>query len=558
MIRFRRDPAASRGQVLTLYAIALPAVLAIAALALDGGKLFVTHIHLQNAADAAALASSQDLNLGGSRCYQGPSATCGAVEQANALDQITTDVNCYARQNNAPVGNCSPPNAYPPIGQCANRWDIESADERAADNNCFTWPYVKATVPGGPPVTYWGRVEVRLRQAVSLAFGGLPGIPSAGHPAARAVVAFQPNIIPGSPGDPGGTITEPPSIVPGQTHTVTTVVDGTTTVITTVTPGDTHTSTNVTFGDCPDTSGACGVAFAKSTACPAITYTGNGGTTIGSLETNGGFSVTGNSPKFIAALFLGRYSGKQDACYVNKGVATIGKGPVGPFSPQDWPIPPPNVPTPVPLSQPTLTGNQCWSITGVGQATNGPGVYCSTGTLNFSGQIFKGYTFFAQCISVSGNSGDTEYYKGIPASEGARQQTLFYASGTDADCGGAAFTVQGQTNTLVGDIFAPNGKISMQGGGVQGGSGFLESQTMSFAGTFPNYSGTGPKQGGSLVVVTTTDPSTTSFSTTVVGGVTTGVATTDPSTTVPGDTVIVPPTPSTPDSTVGTTIGLGE
>ena len=58
-------------------------------------------------------------------------------------------------------------------------------------------------------------------------------------------------------------------------------------------------------------------------------------------------------------------------------------------------------PTPVPLSQPTLVGNQCWDIStaGVNAATK-PGVYCSTGAITLN-KNFVGYTWFAKCISIS-------------------------------------------------------------------------------------------------------------------------------------------------------------
>ena len=42
----------SRGQIVAVYAIALPVLLGFLALALDGGKLWVTKVQLQNAVDA--------------------------------------------------------------------------------------------------------------------------------------------------------------------------------------------------------------------------------------------------------------------------------------------------------------------------------------------------------------------------------------------------------------------------------------------------------------------------------------------------------------------------
>jgi Putative Flp pilus-assembly TadE/G-like len=547
----------NRGQVLALYALAVPVLLAIVALALDGGKLFVYHIHLQNAADAASLASAQDLGP----CWQG---TCTPLEQAPVLQKVKDDVNCYARNNNAPVGNCgAPPWQYPEMQPCNNAWDRETAAQRSGDMNCFTWPY-DTTFSGGQ--LNWGKVEVRLRRTVSLSFGGLPGIPSTSHPSARAVATFQPDVQPGSPGSPAQTLTDPDVTAPGTVYTFTTVVNGTTTVLPTTTPGATHTTTDVTGGNCQP-GGNCGVAFAKSEACPAITYNGAGGGSIGSLMTNGGFSSNGvgSGGKTINTLFLGKKG--QAGCFDNQAGVVFTNPVVGPFSPQNWPIQPPTEPTHIPLGQRPLGGNECWDLganaftSGNAATDKGPGVYCSTVAVSLS-QGANGYTFFAPCISVSGNGG---VYRYSPIFQGARGQTLFYASGTDASCTppGAptptlAMSMQGQNNQFFGDVFAPAGGISWRGGGVTGGTGFMEAQTFNIQGNFASYQGTGPLQGGTIVVHVTTDPSTTNYSTTVVGGVTTGLITTSPPTVITGQTVTIPSTPSTPDSTIGTTLGLGE
>ena len=52
---------AERGQIIAIWAVGLPMLLGVLALALDGGKLFVSRLHLQNAADAASLASAQEI-----------------------------------------------------------------------------------------------------------------------------------------------------------------------------------------------------------------------------------------------------------------------------------------------------------------------------------------------------------------------------------------------------------------------------------------------------------------------------------------------------------------
>jgi hypothetical protein len=106
-------------------------------------------------------------------------------------------------------------------------------------------------------------------------------------------------------------------------------------------------------------------------------------------------------------------------------------------------------------------------------------------------------------------------------------------------------------------MFAPAGKMTVQGGGVAGGTGFFEAQTLAFAGNFASYLGDGPFQGSSLTTVTTTVPDTT----TTVFGTTTYTTTVGGSTqTGQTHTVINPGTNSTPDvtQTTGTEFSLGE
>jgi hypothetical protein len=551
----------TRGQIVPLYAIALPVMLAFVALALDGGKLWVIRTHVQNAADAASLAASLDLGPCALGCEADP------VAAGDVLDDVVADVGSYSGKNGGP----------PALGECAAAWwktDHATDPPRDSTNvtGCYKWPYLKRDDGSDPncrpwaadptSCARWDQVEVRIRKPVDLEFARIVGLHHA-YPFARSVGTFTPEVVvnPGSPGDPGGEFTTTYYTTdPGQTHTTTTVIDGTTIINTTTTPGATHTTTNVTQGNCPAGSGDCGVGFAKSTACPAITYSGAGGDKIGSLMTNGGLTITGNAGKIVGALYLGRYSGVEDACYVNGGKATVKKGPFGPFSPQDWPLALPVPPTPVPLSRPTLVGNQCWDITSGGPNTaTKPGVYCSTGSITLN-KNFVGYTWFAQCIKVSGNTHTFSRYGSIDPAQGARQQTLFYASGDDATCGNS-FSIQGQTNTISGDVFAPLGAINIQGGGVSGGDGFLEAQTLSLAGNFASYLGTGPLEGATITTVTTTDPDTTVTSTTVTGGGTTTNYTTDPDTVSSStQTITIPSTPSTPDSTAttGTGAGLGE
>jgi hypothetical protein len=250
---------------------------------------------------------------------------------------------------------------------------------------------------------------------------------------------------------------------------------------------------------------------------------------MGSFGTNGGVSIGGNSDKTIDLLAIG----KRDVpgCFVNQAGATINQV-VGPFAPIDWPLP---LPTPAP--PPGCIDLGTVSMTFTAGPTHPPGIYCLRGatallTLSSDLTASNGYTFFAPCISVSG--GKYKYYR-PPSGPAPSPQTLLYASGTDSACGGAAISIQGGGATITGDIFAPNGQVNLQGGGVSAGTGFIESQTIKITGNSANFQGNGPVVSGTSTTTSTT--------------VSTRMGTTDPGTTI---------TTTIPGATTGTTIGLGE
>lgn len=54
----------TKGQTLVIVALALFALIALVALAIDGGNLMAERRRMQNAADAAALAGARDLRPG--------------------------------------------------------------------------------------------------------------------------------------------------------------------------------------------------------------------------------------------------------------------------------------------------------------------------------------------------------------------------------------------------------------------------------------------------------------------------------------------------------------
>jgi hypothetical protein len=206
-----------------------------------------------------------------------------------------------------------------------------------------------------------------------------------------------------------------------------------------------------------------------------------------------------------------------------------------------------------------------------------PGIYCVSGpsaSLQINNQDLStgdGYTFFALNGAKFGVGGSSQSgIKGSvlkfywPSSCGPRPSTrpssfscfgrtisgydpltLLYATYTSAG-GICAVCLTGNGNDLTGDIFATKpdvfppgltdtgGLVSIGGGSLSAGSGFIEAWNLQIAGNTGSYTGTGVPiviPGGTH---TTTDPSTYS------------------TTTTPG----TPPVTQT--VTTGTTIGMGE
>jgi hypothetical protein len=283
-----------------------------------------------------------------------------------------------------------------------------------------------------------------------------------------------------------------------------------------------------------------------SSACPAISYTGAGGGSVGALGTNGGSQISGAS-KTVDTLAWGKRG--TSGCDVGASSVT---NKIGPFSHQDWPIPPPSKPSPC-----TAAGTT--SPSGNWASTHAPGVYCVTGDLQFSNGTFVGYTWFATgSISVSGNSNRFSAY--APAGTQASTRPVFVALS-------GGLSLQGNTNNITGGMFAAQGGITIQGGGLSAGSGFMEAQTISISGNFASYTGTGGFGTSIVNVPTTTTQVTIPGTTTVITTPGTTTVTTFPggttTTVIPGTTtVIVLPGSTTPGSTTtittGTTVALNE
>jgi hypothetical protein len=473
------------------------------------------------------------------------------------------------------------------LHQCTLAWDAYpntqvGRQQRSEDTNCYAWPYIKNGAP------HWDQVEVRTTKPVDLEFAGIVGFHNPSYPMKRSVATFSPATSTiTTPDTPPSTLTYTD---PDTTDTTTTVIDGTTYTTTTVIPGDTHTNTTpeTTVTNTETTSsfsgGSGAVAFAKSTDClnaPATATVPAGAamqwsgapSTFNQVLINGGLAIDGANRHHSDHVWLGKRGVAGCERYGSGADVTTF---TGPFAPMDWPVQPPPAPPAGCISTGVDTITKTW------QQNHGPGHYCWTGDLTVSANntTFNGYSFYAPRILVNSNGMIVKNATPLPG----QPPTVFYAYGSDKidpttgldACGASspsscAFGFNGGGDTIVGDIFAPQGSISLSGGGasVNGGNGFMEAQKIFVSGNFSNYEGTGPGEGGTITTTTnttttvipastqtTTDPDTTVTTTTVSNGTTSTIVTTLPgathTTTFPGSTG------STVTSTTSTDIGLGE
>ena len=515
--------------------VALPVLIGIMGLVIDGAHAFGEKRRTQNAADAAALAAAQNL-IGSlsSACPSGPPP----------INSVKKAAECYSEINGGPSV----------LHQCSDRdasgFPIPGAP---ADENCYTNPW-----KGNQNL-----VEVRLTRSIdeyfldAIGLGGLLDEVSA-----RAVAGVTPLVAP----DTTDTTTIPGTTVAGTTQTI---------------PGaeSTTTQTVTTPGDLEGAS-----AFIMSPTCNAIRYEGAGGGRIESLGTNGGLHFAGNRPKKVHKLALNRTlcpseppsppsntsqctaTAWGDATDSNelcaKALRDLGTTPLF------WPVPPPPLPTP--LSAGTTWDaslhypNRCVLLTPPGTQTTltltvvpgPPGIYCVSGagiTLQIANSMTAGdgYTFFAldgARIGVSSNGTSVKFYwpsecgprnplarpssftcnfaSGARTISGYDPLTVLYATQTNpapANCSTAAVCFNGQNGSLEGDVFAPlpsnfppttgqkGGTVWIEGGAANAGNGFIEAWGLVILGNSGSYTGTGSPGGGgtSTITSTTTGPSTT-------------------------------------------------
>jgi Tfp pilus assembly protein PilX len=531
----RKGAGRERGQTLIFIVLAMPVFLALIALVIDGSMLLVQRRSLQNAADASALAAAQELPT---------DSSC----TGSCLASVQSKANEYSHDRNG----------GPSLHACAD----------SSDTNCFKTPY------NG----HDDQVEVRLQKSTSTLFTRAIGLKNLFDVSARSVATSAP--VYGTTTIPGITINASTTVqtTPGGTHTTTDpdIVSGGSGIgfaMSRVCNAIVYTGAGAKSGD-PVLG-----AFATN---GGFRFQGNAPKKVTWL----GYNQTGcpndpsSPPSGTSACTSPAWGDASES--TNTCVKTLVNLNMNNTLPINWPLRPPTVPTPRSGTWNASTdyASNCINLGSSGtitfSVTSQPaGIYCVTGastTLQLNGvepTAGDGHTFFAlggAKIGVSSNSSKLKFY--WPSACGSRpttrstsftcfgrnisgydSQTLLYATNTSTD-GSCAICLSGQNNSLTGDIFAPKpdafpptpgptqtgGFVSINGGALTAGSGFIESWTLSMAGNTGSYTGTGTSiviPGGTHV---TTDPATTS--TTVY-----------PGTTYP-DSVLV--------STIGTTIGLGE
>jgi hypothetical protein len=571
----RRRFRSATGQALILVALAMPLFFSVVGLVIDGSNLMVHRRMMQNAADGAALAASQNLGPYLSQPILNPNCNghwmvekSQPPRQTGVPGSIVDVIETYSASNKGPAtldgGSCRFDTA-----RCA----------AATDRNCYTWPYKGNN----------GLIEVRLRENVD---GFITGVidalfqSSLGNVfkvSARSVASAAPvtstTTIPGTTSD---GFTDPGSTVTGATHTTTD----------------------------PDTNlGGNGVAFLMSRNCDAISYSGAGpkkddpDPALGAFATNGGldFGSQGNNKK-MTSLFYNKPgcpnnpssppSGTSQCTSKSWGDATESDSCVKNLVdlnqnntlPITWPLKPPTLPTLQPFAWNASTDYpQKCTDAGTNNiddkpgpmgwlASHAPGVYCRNGSITLSGNLAggDGYTFFALgggTISISSNGTTLKYY--WPSACGARSvialrpatfscfsRTLWTNSEWDPQAllyatfaGDCAICLTGQNGDLTGDLFAPNPStfppgptqngafVHIGGGALTAGSGFIEAWNLDIRGNTGSYTGTG------VPII-------------IPGGTHT---TTDPTVTIPGTTVFGTTNPGTTQTqTTGTTLGLDE
>jgi hypothetical protein len=252
------------------------------------------------------------------------------------------------------------------------------------------------------------------------------------------------------------------------------------------------------------TPGTGSFIYAGDTACSAISITNSGTLDVSTtVWSNGGITVTNSGTIDVT----GNVDVGESSCSFPGSLTPPGATDVATYT--GWPEP---LPTTAQGNLPSSCSTASISITGSSWlSSNPPGMYCTTGTVTIvdSGSFsFDGYEFVSestssQAISVinSGSGtfygycpGDTGDWSSCPA--GGAPQTLFYAT-----AGGISFDNSGG-QSFMGDVFAPDGQVSLTMSGGTGTNGFIEASTMTFtnSGT-TTVTGTGPTTSGGVSLI---------------------------------------------------------
>jgi Flp pilus assembly protein TadG len=98
-----------KGQAIVLVAFAAIGLIAFAALAIDGGRIFSDKRHAQNAADSAALAVALGLARGGGNLTQEELNTVGWESAAiNGYDDKAANIDVIITKERSPRADCKP------------------------------------------------------------------------------------------------------------------------------------------------------------------------------------------------------------------------------------------------------------------------------------------------------------------------------------------------------------------------------------------------------------------------------------------------------------------
>jgi hypothetical protein len=487
----RLDLRGEKGQTFVMVVAAFPVILAIAAVVIDGTRLFVAHQQAQNAADAASLAAGRDLPAGGCLSPRpGNPGTCPASVQSEASQ--------YSQYNDGPVidHGCDPGNP--------------------SDTNCWMTPVPIRDNDG--VVHNENIVQVRVTENRNGYFANAIGAGSLFH--VKAVAAATPGSF---------TII---NTTPGTTS------PGATTEISSTTL---QTSTS---GGAPAIMFAFGTVYPNNypnlAACnpgggQSIQLNGRNNTFHGGVWSNGG---VGPGPGTGDGAPAGDPNGEGFLFYVTPCTVATGNW-VGAqtqeASPIFWPVPLPvltcsggTIGATCPAGQiaTAVTDDKGNTVPCINEGANwnapddlpAGGVYCASQKINVGTDQKNGVAFIAPSISLpGGGSGNNVFvgYQGLYNTDGGLLYDGYGSAGVQSSTKGAS---------MKGAIFAPTGTADIPGGGTtlacsgSNSCGFIEAISINFPSDGSTFQGLGPPIGGTVSTTTIVSTTTVTLPGTTSGG----------------------------------------